>query len=132
MMLNLNSPAYHSKKYGVDSEIYNMCRELTRFVHDKKYSDIVDTVGIVPIVAPRTEIEAGKWNEEKKYDIKFKLVFVSKQIDYDTYCCADMEMRKELIIKNILDSVKSIHRKAKFDYAKFETDVKDFAKSYSD
>ncbi|WP_058487103.1 Imm44 family immunity protein [Defluviitalea phaphyphila] len=130
MRLNINSPAYYSKQFGIENEIYNMCRGLSNFVRDKEYSSIVDTIGIVPIIAPKDEIEAGKWREEKIYDIKHKFVFISKQINYEEYCNSDIETRKKLIIKNILDSVRSIHKKAKFDYKKFENDIKEFVTSY--
>lgn len=129
MELCLNSPAYFSRKFGVDDEIYKMCRQLSKYMKDKEYSEIVATIGIVPIVAPKEEIEAGKWTEDKKYSLKCGLVTVSKQIDYDLYCQADMETRKMLIIQNILDSVKCIHKKAKFDYEKFEKDVNCFVDS---
>lgn len=129
MELYLNSPAYFSRKFGVDDEIYKMCRKLSKYMKDKEYSEIVDTISIFPIVAPKEELEDGGWKEEKRYSLKCGLVTVWKQIDYDLYCQADMETRKMLIIQNILDSVKSIHKKAKFDYEKFEKDVNCFVES---
>ena len=129
MRLNLNSPAYHSHIFGIDSEVYNMCSDLRKFVSNKQYSEIIDTIGIVPIVAPKEQIESGKWKEVIKVDIKYKIAFVSKQIDYDKYCLSNIDERKELIITNILDSVKAIHKKAKINYDKFELDVIEFIKS---
>lgn len=126
MRLNINSPAYYSKEIGVDNDIYIMCEEISLYMRDREYSEIVDTIGIVPIVAPKELIESGKWKEERKYDIKFKLVFVSKQIDYDEYYSADISRKKELIIDNILISVKSIHKKSKFDYERFKIDLLKF------
>src|SRR5690554_7726364 len=83
LRLNINSPAYYSKKVGIDNHIYYMCQEISKFVKDKNYSSIVNTVGIVPIIAPKEQIDKGKWREECKYDLKFGFVFVSKQIDYE-------------------------------------------------
>ena len=39
MDLNINSPAYYTSEYGVDDDIYWMCRELSYYVREKKYSD---------------------------------------------------------------------------------------------
>ena len=38
MDLNINSPSYYTQEYGVDDDIYWMCRELSNFVKEKKYS----------------------------------------------------------------------------------------------
>lgn len=123
MKLNINSPEYYSKIYGVDDEIYWMCRDLSKYVIDKQYSQIVDTVGIVPIIAPKEIINKGLCKEILRYDLKFNFVHVSKQMDYDEYVSADICTKKKLIVKNILKSVKAIKTKAKFDYESFEKDV---------
>lgn len=129
MRLNLNSPAYYSKEIGVDNEIHSMCQEISRYMRDKEYSEIVDTIGIVPIVAPKELIDAGKWKKERKYDLKYRLVFVSKQISFDDYVNANIQRKKELILENIIDSVKSIHKKSKFDFEQFKIDLMNFIES---
>lgn len=126
MQININSPAYFSKEHGVDDEIYRMCREISRFMKDKKYSEKIDTVGIVPIVAPKELTDKGQWGEELRIDMKFKLAFISKQIEFDKYKDSDIDVRKKLIINNILNSVKSIQRKGKFNYEQFEKDLLGF------
>ena len=45
MDLNINSPAYYTKEYGVDDDIYWMCRELSNYVREKKYSDAINIIG---------------------------------------------------------------------------------------
>lgn len=57
MNLNINSPSFYTQEYGVDDEVYWMCRELSDFLKEKKYSDAINTIGIVPIVAPALVIE---------------------------------------------------------------------------
>ena len=52
MELNINSPSYFTKQYGVIDEIYSMCRGISKHVENKQYSDLVDIVGITPIIAP--------------------------------------------------------------------------------
>lgn len=129
MELYLNSPAYYSVKFGIDDEIYNMCRELSNYVKDKEYSPTVAIIGITFVVAPKEYTEQGKWKEETRYLSKGKVVTAFKQIDYDLYCQADIESRKILIAKSILECTKSLHKKAKFNYKEFEKDVNCFFES---
>lgn len=123
MEMNVNSPSYYKNIYGIDDEIYWMCRGISSFVKDKKYSEIVNIIGITPIVAPQDLIDRGEWKGEIKYDLKFQLVSVRKHIDYDKYISSNIEGKKKLIVDNILKSVKSVSRKAKINYEAFERDI---------
>lgn len=126
MELNINSPAYYKNIFGVDDDIYQMCRELSIFMKDKNYSDIISSVGVCPIVAPQQELDKGLWKETKKCELKYGFASVSLQIDYDAYVNADINQKKQLMIDNILKSVKAISQKGKIDYKQFEEDVKQY------
>ena len=126
MVLNINSPAYYTNIYGIDDEVYWMCRELSDFVKGKKYSDIIDIVGVVPIIAPKDDIDKGLWKEEKKCDLKFRVATVSLQISFDDYIQSDIEKKKSLIIDNVIKSVKVISKKGKFDFNDFKEDIISF------
>lgn len=128
MELNINSPAYYTKEFGVDNEIYWMCRRLSALIEKNNYSGIINVIGIVPIVAPRSWIEKGLWKEKRRCDLKYGVASVSLHIDYDEYVKADISEKKKLMINNILSSVKSISKRAKLDYKSFENDVKKFCK----
>ena len=43
MELNINSPAYYTKEFGVDDEIYWMCRRLSALI-ENRFSDISERV----------------------------------------------------------------------------------------
>ena len=126
MDLNINSPAYYTKEFGVEDEIYWFCRELSCFVKEKKYSDVITTIGLVPIIAPKEEIEKGLWKEIKKCETKYGFASVSLQIDYETYVGANMNEKKALIIKNVVDSVQAIKTKGKIDFNRFKEDMTSF------
>lgn len=126
MVLNINSPAYYTNIYGIDDEVYWMCRELSDFVKGKNYSDIIDIVGVVPIIAPKDDIDKGLWKEVKKCDLKFRVATVSLQISFDDYIQSDIEKKKSLIIDNIIKSVKVISKKGKFDFNDFKEDIISF------
>ena len=103
-----------------------MCREISIFMKNKNYSKKIETIGIVPIVAPKDQIDKGLWKEEIRYDIKFKLVYVSKRIEFNEYNSSNLDGRKLLIVKNILESVKAISNKGKLDYENFKKDLLEF------
>lgn len=123
MNLNINSPSFYTQEYGVDDEVYWMCRELSDFLKEKKYSDAINTIGIVPIVAPALVIEKGLCKAHKKCEPQYGFASVSLQIDYEKYIESDISNKKRLIIDNILASVKSISKKGKINYSLFEEDV---------
>ena len=52
MELNVNSPAYFTQQFGVDDEVYRMCRETREFLRDKEYSEVLQVIGILPVAAP--------------------------------------------------------------------------------
>ena len=125
MELNINSPIYYKNIYGVDDEVYWMCREICKFVEEKEYGKLVNRIGISPIVAPDELIENGEWKEHTKYAIKSNLIIVKRHINYNKYVNASMEEKKKLIVGNILKSVKSVKGKGEIDYAQFEQDILD-------
>ena len=102
MELNINSPSYFTKQYGVIDEIYSMCRGISKHVENKQYSDLVD--------------------------IKYGFASVSLWIDYDEYLKADITDKQIMIVKNILASIKTISRKAKIDYKQFCEDIFQYCK----
>ena len=110
MELNINSPSYFTIQYGVIDEIYSMCRGISKHVENKQYSDLVDIVGITPIIAPKDIIEQNLFKQEKKNDIKYVIASVSLWIDYDEYLKADITDKQIMIVKNKLASIKTISR----------------------
>lgn len=126
MELNINSPAYYSKKHGVDDDIYRLCKDISEYVREKNYSDVINIVGIVPIIAPDDILQSGLFKEKKKCEIKYGFASVSLRIDYQKYVENDIEGKKKIIIKNILESIKCIQKRGKIDYKKFEKDILDF------
>lgn len=129
MELNINSPAYYTNVYGVDDEVYWMCQELSQYFKDKKYSEYINIIGIVPIVAPEEEIAKGLWKETKKVEINYGFASISLQINYTKYINSDIEKKKGLVIDNILKSIKAIKGRAKIDYKMLENDMRLFCES---
>ena len=126
MELNINSPVYYSKVHGVDDEIYWLGREISKFVNGKKYSEIVKTIAITPVVMPIELREQGTFIKEIiQHKSKGELIIIYKHIDYNKYVNASIDEKKKLIVGNILKSVKSVKSKGEIDYAQFEQDILD-------
>lgn len=123
MDLNINSPSYYKDIYGIDDDVYRMCKNIRNFMKDKKYSDIIDIIAITPVIAPEDLDVDSKWRNSINYKIKYRLIDIRRSIDFEEYVNSDIDNKCRLIIKNILESVKSISRKGKFDYDMFEKDL---------
>lgn len=129
MDLNINSPSYPSyykEIYGIDNEVYRMCMNITIFMKGRKYSDIIDIIAITPTIAPEDLQVSLKWRNSIIYKIKCRLISVRRSIDFEEYVNSDIDNKCKLITKNILESVKSISRKGKVNYVKFEKDLLEF------
>ena len=126
MNLFINSPAYYTRENGVIDDIYQLCRMISRNIDITLYTDALDTIGITPIIAPTQILESGKWKEERKISLPYRMASISLISDYDSFIKADMMSKKEIILENILKSLAVIKRRLKdnFDYEQMENDIK--------
>ncbi len=130
MDLNINSPMYYTREFGVMDEIYDMCKDIRNMAKGKSYSSVINIVGITPIIAPYDVLSSGLFKEMKKCELKYGFASVSLQMDYEEFIGADIEEKKKLIIIHILTSMKAIHKKAKINYIDFESDVMQYCKAH--
>lgn len=112
MNLFINSPAYYSQTHGIDDPIYKMCLLLKKNIDIKRYTSSIDTIAITPIIAPKEEINAGKYKEVKLISLSYRYANISLRIDYSNYLCADFSERKKIIVINILNSLLYVKKKA--------------------
>lgn len=123
MELNINSPKYYKEVYGIDDEIYRLCQDIYIYFKDKSYSEIINIIGIIPIIAPKELLENGKYKEMKYCSAAYGFADVNLYIDYDKYIGANMDEKKALIVENVVDSVKAIKTKGKIDFNRFKEDM---------
>ena len=126
MELNINSPKYYKEVYGIDDEVYRLCQEIYVYFKDKSYSEVINIVGIIPIIAPRELIENGKYKEVKYCSVAYGFADVNLFVDYEKYIESTMDEKKSLIVKNVVDSIKAIKTRGKMDFKLFESDMKKF------
>lgn len=129
MELNINSPKYYKEVYGIDDEIYRLCQDMYIYFKDKSYSETINIIGIIPIIAPKELLESGKYKEVKYCSVAYGFADVNLYIDYEKYIGADMDGKKALIVKNVVDSVKAIKAKGKIDFNRFKEDMIRFCKT---
>ena len=124
--LFINSPSYYTQENGVIDDIYQLCRVISLNIDITLYTDALDTIGITPIIAPTQILESGKWKEERRISLPYRMASISLISDYDSFIKADMMSKREMILENILKSLAVIKRrlKDKFDYEQMENDIK--------
>ncbi|MBQ8497158.1 MAG: hypothetical protein IJ489_06885 [Clostridia bacterium] len=134
MNLYINSPSYYTQVYGVLDEVYDMCCVISQKIDITRYTDVLDTIGITPILAPNSEKEKGQWLDYQKVSMKARMASISLGADYDIFCDADMDMKKYMILENILRSLYVIKKKLKnkFDYECMKFDIVTIAKAWID
>ena len=126
MNLFINSPSHYTQEYGVVDEIYNMCLIISQNVDIKLYTECLDTIGITPMIAPNDILNSGEWKEVKYISLSYRMANISLISDYDAFLKGDVDMKKSIIVENILQSLKVIKKrlKGKFDYEQIEQDIK--------
>ena len=122
MELNINSPVYFKDHYGIDDEVYRFCQRTYLFFKDKKYSNTLQTIGIIPIVAPQ-EIVEKNYKENVTFLCNKNVASINIKIDFNDYYNADSIKRIELTKEMILTAVKRIITKVDFDYDRFKEDL---------
>lgn len=125
MELNINSPAYFSVHYGIDDVVYRFCQRVYMHFKDKEYSEVLHTIGIVPIVAPDKLYEAhAAWKEGCSWRCHNSCVAISIRMDFEAYYNANSEEKVQLTKEMILKAVKKVRAKGKFDYDRFVDEFK--------
>ena len=113
MILNINSPAYYTQKFGINDELYSLSKQISNSVQKKQYSDVINTIGIVPIIAPQELLDEGLWKEKVHVSKPYQFADVQLRINYDEFINANNEEKRELFIKNIIDSIRAVGKKVR-------------------
>ena len=74
----------------------------------------------------------GKWKEEKKISLPYRMASISLVSDYDIFLKADMMTKRKIIVENILKSLGAIKRrlKDKFDYEQIKNDIENLLSEF--
>ena len=111
MNLFINSPAYYTQQYGVIDSVYKMCNVISRNVDVSRYTSLIDTIGIVPIIAPAHIINQGLCKEVKRVSLPYRMAHISLRMDFDFFFSAGEKEKEALILKNIFESLDIVKKK---------------------
>jgi hypothetical protein len=131
MKLNVNSPAYYSRNYYIDNDVYRMCQGLYVFMKSKEYSEVLKVIGIVPVVAPEEVLkDSSCWKEHLEFRGKNEVATVWIHINFSDYHTGDSDTKKVLMLDAIIKSIERISKKSKirFNLEKFNEDILCFSK----
>ena len=125
MHLFINSPSYFTREFGVIDEIYKMCSVISRGIDITLYTDSIDTIGIVPVIAPEQETKNGGWKESKHVSLAYRMASISLHSDFESYYRADIALKKQIILDNIFRSLGVIKKRLKrhFDLNAMTNDI---------
>ena len=113
---------------AVGKDFMNLVREIDKKLlplKQKNYGEAVEKIDIIPIVVLITPEYEHFYKERKLFSKKNKDADIRLRIDYEKFLNGDIETRRILILKNIIDSIRIVGMKAKkdFDAITLEKDV---------
>ena len=123
MELNINSPVYYKNHYGIDNAVYRFTQRAQLFFKEKKYSNTLQIIGIVPIIAPQEVYAAGNYKERVKFLCGKSVASVEIRVDFDAYHNAGSSGKIALTKDMLLTAAKRIKTKVDFDYDRFKDDL---------
>jgi hypothetical protein len=118
----------------VDAKIGDEYRELRKEIEKKlkqlqanSYGEEVGNIAIIPIIVNlKPDLEnAGFFKEKKQFSKKSKEADFRLRINYDKFVNSNLNTKRLLIIKNVIESIRFLGTKAKvdFDANRLEVDI---------
>ena len=129
MELNINSPVYYKDHYGIDNEVYRFTQRAQLFFKEKEYSNTLQIIGFVPIIAPQEVYAAGNYKERVKFLCGKSVASAEIRMDFDTYHNADSAGKIALTKDMLLTAAKRIKDKVDFNYDRFRDDLESLSAS---
>lgn len=132
MNLFINSPSYYTREYGVDDEVYKFYSYLSKHIDVTCYTDCLDTIGIVPMIAPRDVLAEINWKKRVHVSQAYRMADVSLSADFEKYHFGNFDIRKQVILENLFESMMCIRKRLgkNFNYEMMKRDLEQAAKAY--
>lgn len=131
MELNINSPLYYKDQYGIDNDIYRFCQAAYLYFENREYSDILKIIGIIPVLAPADSYQKGEWEERVSFISHNSIATIWIRMNLEKYLESDVIERRNMYKEMILNSIRKVKGKGKFDANAFSKDLEEFANSYT-
>lgn len=121
----INPPAYYWQCHGEIKEINDMLSRLSKKIDLFNYTFDIRCISITPIIAPDDAIQSPEFYEKTLICMDRGIANISLYSSYYDFCHGDLQKKKEIIVENIIASVKLVKNKTVeyFDFEKFERDI---------
>ncbi len=127
----INPPAYYEKAHGEIPEINRMLLTLSKKIDLFTYTFSMSCISISPIIVPGEMRNNGIYSEKALICLEKGLASISLFCDYDEFYHGDLEKKKQIIVENVLASLKIVKNKTTeyFDFEKIKEDIIRFSNS---
>lgn len=107
----VNSPAYFTKEHGVINAVYQYQCYLSRHVNIQNYTQLLDSIGISPIIAPFDLYASNSWTETDYVSKKYRLATISLRMNYEVFISASTDDKIKMLSDNIISSLRCVKKK---------------------
>ena len=116
---------YYSREYGEIKEIEDFKKRINDNIDIKNYTDVLDTLWISPIIAPKDKIYGRYWQEDRHISLVYLMADISLHSDFESFHSGDLTQKKQIILDNVIRSLKMVRKKLgrKFDSDRMIADI---------
>lgn len=115
---------FHKNQFGTEEKIDNFCTAICEIAKEKEYSTKIDRIDVIPDILPDELLQQGFGEEFTKIELKYRLVAMARQINFDVYQTSDLQGRKTLLVECLVEALREVKKKFGFDIDAFEQDIR--------
>ncbi|MDD4096210.1 MAG: hypothetical protein PHP22_08230 [Oscillospiraceae bacterium] len=124
MELDFGITEYYKRRYGTEKEIDDFCAAICIIAKRKVYSSKIDRIDFLPFILPEELIQQGMGPVFTKIELRYRLVTITRQINFEAYQKSDLQGKKTLLMDCLIGALREIRKKIGFDIDTFENDLK--------
>lgn len=134
MKLVLFSPWYFEKLHGHSNSVEDYFNFVRKLFDPEEISPVIRSVEVLFFIAPKSEFEAGKFEEFMGFKWTYGVATIAVRGDYETYLHSDESEKVDMIYHMLLDASARLKkkRKAKCDVPKMERLINTAYQQYMD
>ena len=116
-------PTFCKANYGIDIEVDKFCEEICNIANNGKYTSEIDKIDIIPFILPQDVINQGKGPILTKIDKKYRVVVLSRRIDFNSYMSTGIEGKKVLLTECLIKALEEVGKKIDFNIDDFRKGI---------
>lgn len=124
MNLIFKISTFHKNQFGTEEKIDNFCAAICEIAKEKEYSTKIDRIDVIPDILPDELLQKGYGEEFTKIELKYRLVAMSRKINFEEYKSSDINGKKNLLVECLVEALREVKKKIGFDIDAFEQDIR--------